>query len=335
MILPEPMSLCYYILGRDNSEGRTDFRGTVMPVFISHSSKDEAVYSAICLALDGVGVERWEQESMTLGGSLASQLRLAIASCQVCIFIATRSSIESQWCLAELGSFWGSEKPVIIFLADPDLTDSVLPPQFKGNLMARNARDLVNAVKSAIVQGDVRHADDIKFFETSAAFGTEDDWLRLLKDTNHSFDIMGVALLAWRQTGGFRDLVIQKAKEGCVVRILTMHLDNPILPLLATDFEMLKSNLPANYNYFHEISRNSGNIEVRQLRQGIMHFFLTRSDEHAIVIQFLASQQWGRGPLWKCTRKSGFYGTAKQEFDQLWETCTSDSGRVEPPSAGQ
>jgi hypothetical protein len=290
-----------------------------MPAFISHSFKDEAIYSAICLALDGAHVNRWDPKTMSPGDSLADQLRQAILDCELCIFLATRSAIASPWCLAEVGAFWGSGKTVLVFLADPELTDSILPPQFKGNLMVKNAYELIRAATIAMENRKVTGGDDIKFFETSGKFGGESEWLRLLHDTKDCFDIMGVALLSWRQTSNFEDILLQKAKDGCKVRVLIMHLDNPVLPLLASDFEMLRVNIPQNHDYFTKIAQESGNIEVRQLRKGLMHFFMTRTDQYAVIIQFLASQLWGRGPLWKCATTSGFYEVAKQEFEALWK----------------
>jgi len=291
-----------------------------MPAFISHSFKDEAIYSAICLALDGAHVDRWDPTTMSPGDSLAGQLRKAILDCEVCIFLATRSSIASPWCLAEVGAFWGSGKMVIIFLADPDLTDSILPPQFKGNLMATNAYELIRATKIALESHKEKAANDMKFFETSSEFGTESEWLKLLHDTNDCLDIMGVALLSWRKTANFKNIVLQKAQNGCKVRILMMHLQNPVLQLLASDFEMLRVNIPQNYEFFEEIARENSNVEVRQLKKGLLHFFMTRSDQHAVILQFLASQMWGKGPLWKCARDSGLYAVATQEFETLWKT---------------
>jgi hypothetical protein len=81
-----------------------------VPAFVTHSEKDEAVYSALCLALDAAGVQRWDPKTMSLGGSLSEQLRAAIQICETCIFIATRRSIESKWCLAELGHSGGLER---------------------------------------------------------------------------------------------------------------------------------------------------------------------------------------------------------------------------------
>jgi len=120
-----------------------------MKVFISKSDKDEAIYSTLCVALDSQHVERWDTETMTVGNSLSEQLLNAIKECRLCVFIATRRSIESQWCLAELGAFWGAGKTVIIFLADPDLAETVLPPQLRGNLIASNADRLITAIRDA------------------------------------------------------------------------------------------------------------------------------------------------------------------------------------------
>jgi hypothetical protein len=189
------------------------------------------VYSALCLAFDGANLARWDPATMALGHSLADQLRKAITDCEVCVLIATRSSIESPWCLAEVGAFWGSGKTVIIYLADPDLTESVLPPQLKGNLMARNARDLIASSRSTVENrttvGTATH--QMQFFASSGDFGGDSEWLKLLNDTNEGFDIMGVSLLSWRQTQGFREAVSKKAKHGCKVRILLMHQDNTAL----------------------------------------------------------------------------------------------------------
>lgn len=118
-------------------------------IFISHSHEDEAAYSSLCLALDSSGVSRWDVSKLSLGKQLAEGLRAAIEECDVCIFLATARSIESRWCLAELGAFWGAGKKVVIYLADPEVNESELPPQFQGNLWTANAIKLVEAIKES------------------------------------------------------------------------------------------------------------------------------------------------------------------------------------------
>jgi hypothetical protein len=121
-----------------------------MPVFISHSHEDEASYSALSLALEGAQIPRFDVDTLTPGLSLADQLRAVIDKCEVCIFLATRRSIQSRWCLAELGAFWGAGKRAIVYLADPDLQEADIPPQFQGNLRTTSARQLVAAVGDAL-----------------------------------------------------------------------------------------------------------------------------------------------------------------------------------------
>lgn len=118
-------------------------------VFISHSHEDRALYSSLCLALDGVGLLRRDASKLSLGKPLTEELRAVIAECDVCVFLATARSLESKWCLAELGAFWGAGKRVIVYLADPALDESDLPPQFRGNLWTADAAELVNGVRES------------------------------------------------------------------------------------------------------------------------------------------------------------------------------------------
>ena len=142
-----------------------------MPVFISHSHNDEAIYTTLCLALDLAKIPRWDLSSLAAGVSLADQLRMAIEQCEVCIFLATKSSVNSTWCLAELGAFWGAGKKVIIYMSDPQLTESELPPQFRGNLWATNANQLIEKLKSAYEE-----AFDIFLAVPMAAYENEDEY---------------------------------------------------------------------------------------------------------------------------------------------------------------
>ena len=114
-----------------------------MLAFISHSDKDSGIYSALCLALDAARLSRWDPSTMSSGESLAAQLREAIRRCDACVFVATRQSIVSHWCLAEVGAFWGAGKRIFLFMGEPGLSDTDLPPQFKRSLWTGDAHQLI------------------------------------------------------------------------------------------------------------------------------------------------------------------------------------------------
>src|SRR5262245_44323368 len=105
-----------------------------MPVFISHSFENKPEFDNIADALEQHGITCWKPESLKAGASLAEQLRVAIVESEVCVFVATRDSVASNWCGAELGAFWGAGKPVVIWVAEASIPEAELPRQFQGQL---------------------------------------------------------------------------------------------------------------------------------------------------------------------------------------------------------
>jgi hypothetical protein len=297
-----------------------------MPAFISHSQKDEAIYSALCMALDAAEIVRWDPLKMSPGRSLADQLQQAIQRCEVCIFIATRRSIESTWCLAELGAFWGAGKRVLIFLADPDLTEAVLPPQFKGNLRVENAGKLVDATREAIASHSVTNSLAYDFFRTSGSYGSDADWTSLIEGTFEQFDILGVTLRSWRDMNNSEEIFLRKAEQNCRIRILLMDKDNDLLKGLLLGRKPIRSvqnDIDESLSYYTDLAKKNPNISVRQVRKGMPHFFLTKTDLSAVIILYTSSLDWGNGPTWRCHAKTDLYNVAAKEFDYLWEVGTN------------
>jgi hypothetical protein len=125
--------------------------------------------------------------------------------------------------LAELGAFWGAGKKVLMFMADPDLADSILPPQFKGTLRADTAARLIEAVKNATNEHEERDAQarqktESIFFPTAGDYGGDREWAPLLDEKQKQFDVCGIAIGGWRQKKAFRSPVLAKAAGGCKVR---------------------------------------------------------------------------------------------------------------------
>ena len=119
-----------------------------MAVFISHSFENKAEFDNIADALETDGIQYWKPESLKAGASLAEQLRSAITEAEVCIFVATRHSVSSNWCGAEIGAFWGAGKPVVIYVAEASLDDAQMPKQFQGHLFERRISRVVTSVKA-------------------------------------------------------------------------------------------------------------------------------------------------------------------------------------------
>jgi hypothetical protein len=181
------------------------------------------------------------------------------------------------------------------------------------------AEDLLSSYRPPTIQ----EPQNLEFFETSGEYGRESKWLQLIHETEACFDIMGVSLGSWRKTKDFNKLALAKAENGCKIRVLMMHGDNEILRSLlysesTYSLESVLNSIKDNLVFYGHLAKKHSNIEVRALSRGIPHFFLTRTDKCAVLIQYLSSETWGAGPLWRCRRSSKLYSVATHEFDVLW-----------------
>lgn len=121
-----------------------------MTVFISHSFQNKPEFDNVVDALDQKAVPYWNPAEVKSGASLREQLRSAVERCNTCIFIATRDSIDSSWCGAELGAFWGAGKPIIVYLAEASLQEAELPPVVQGDVFERRIAKIAERAKEII-----------------------------------------------------------------------------------------------------------------------------------------------------------------------------------------
>jgi CheY-like chemotaxis protein len=123
-----------------------------MTAFISHSFQNKPEFENIVDALEQRGVPYWNPAEIKPGASLREQLRAAVERCHACIFVATRDSIDSSWCGAELGAFWGAGKPVIVYLAEASLAEDELPPIVQGDVYERRISKIADRAREIVGQ---------------------------------------------------------------------------------------------------------------------------------------------------------------------------------------
>ncbi len=122
-----------------------------MSAFISHSFENKPEFENVTDALDLRGVAYWNPAEIHAGGSLREQLRAAVERCSLCIFIATRKSVDSSWCGAELGAFWGAGKPIVVYLAEASLTQDELPQIVQGDVWERKISKIADRAKEITI----------------------------------------------------------------------------------------------------------------------------------------------------------------------------------------
>jgi CheY-like chemotaxis protein len=126
-----------------------------MTAFISHSFENKPEFENVTDALQLRGVEFWNPAEIRSGASLREQLHAAVERCELCIFIATRQSVESSWCGAELGAFWGAGKPILVYLAEASLKKDELPQIVQGDVWERRISKIGDRAKEITAQASI------------------------------------------------------------------------------------------------------------------------------------------------------------------------------------
>jgi hypothetical protein len=164
-----------------------------MSVFISHSFQDKAEFDNVAEALEERGIVVWKPEEMMAGGLLSEKLRQSVVNAELCVFVATRHSVESNWCGAELGAFWGAQKPVIIYMAESSLGGEALPGQFKGHLFERRIRRVVDTVEACLEKTRAAPTPDVGANTLSLAEMSSEDLKTLISEAVGSAQSIGFA----------------------------------------------------------------------------------------------------------------------------------------------
>jgi hypothetical protein len=321
---------------------------------------DDVFDYIIAPAMKRHGIEPFRSDHLLEHGKITDQMFGAILNYDLCVAVLTgyNPNVFYEMAIAQCAA-----RPVIMLIEkgrdlpfdirDQRCVSYTLKPRplFEGvyvNEIAAHIESLERINWKVTVPFGVltplggRDADESRprFLERAMDFGRADDRLRLLQETEQVFEVMGMNQNGWLRIRGFQDLLIRKLAAGCKVRVLIMHQDNPALKQFVNDaipeltYDQAVSDIKSVYQYFQKLADTNPNIEVRQILRGCLHTQLTRTDQQAIMTQYLYSRRPGWSPLWQCARNSSLYEMVAEEFQTLWEANGPPPAPVPLPPAG-
>jgi hypothetical protein len=172
------------------------------------------------------------------------------------------------------------------------------------------------------------------------SYGPSERWMGLVRKAVKSFDLSGISLRWWTKFPELRPTLIQKAEQGCKVRCLLMHPDNPALPqyihsgIKIGGLKHLITEIQGAFSLFTDLAATSTNIEVRQLRTGFLGHQVVKVDGTLLIAMLLYSQGTSQYPLLECSGASPLYQAVEAEFDAVWR-LNGPEGPTSPSAPNQ
>jgi hypothetical protein len=170
-------------------------------------------------------------------------------------------------------------------------------------------------------------------------YGTSERWMNLLQKASTTFDVSGLSLRWWTKFPELRRAFLKKAEQGCRIRCMLMHPENPALPqyihsgIKIGGLQHLITEIEGAFALFSEIAKSHPNVQVRRVLTGYLSHQIVRTDESMLIAILLYSQGTSQYPLLECLQQSPLYQTIAGEFNALWELTGGDSEN--PPVTGK
>jgi hypothetical protein len=182
-----------------------------------------------------------------------------------------------------------------------------------------------------------RRQGQLTLYDKVENYGPSERWMSLLHRASTTFDVSGLSLRWWTKFPDLRRTFLQKAEQGCKIRCLLMHPDNPALPQYINSgikiggLKHLVTEIQGAYTLFCDVAAAHPNFEVRRVLTGYLSHQIVKTDESMLVAILLYSQGTSQHPMIECLPSSPLYHAIEGEFDALWNLNGTD--RAEPCAA--
>ena len=171
---------------------------------------------------------------------------------------------------------------------------------------------------------EARETPGLRFFETASGYESVNEWAHSIEATSQRFAMLHAVPLGWKRTDDIRNLYLRRSQEGCRIRFLTMHPDNPALATLfppevaAVSLEAALTELQDVTVFLEELALAGANIEFRQIRSCSLFCEITMLDDYAMFVPYLNAERHNDLPLWKVDSRHFLCGVLEREFELLW-----------------
>jgi hypothetical protein len=174
----------------------------------------------------------------------------------------------------------------------------------------------------------------VDFYPKSSAFGPHAKWMSLLHQTSKRYSIMGISLRVWQEGENLSETLLQKASNGCDVRVLLLHPDNPVLPQLINEsrpeerIDRTRLDINEMYRFMLDLCAKNRRIAVRRIMIGCPLSQITITDASAVFVPYMYGARTSASPLWQARANTPLYSALVQEFEAVWSANASEGSLI-------
>jgi hypothetical protein len=294
-------------------------------------------------AMEELGIHVYRADHTQQLGRITEQMFSSILEDDLCVAILTYFNPNVFY---ELAVAQCAARPVIILIEKGhtipfDIHDlraveyDLRPRPLRDKVYEKQIIDLVRSLESVQWRVPVPFGKNLTplgskqaqltLYDKVENYGSSERWLNLLTRAEKSFDMSGLSLRWWAKFPELRNMMLQKAEQGCKIRILLMHPENASLPhhidgrIKIGGLEHLIREIKSACELFSDIAGSHPNMEVRQLRLGHLTHQIVKMDDTMLLTILLHSQSTSQFPLLECSRSSPLFRTIEADFNVLWD----------------
>jgi len=168
--------------------------------------------------------------------------------------------------------------------------------------------------------------EEFQFFKEVFDFGSKMEWQNIVNDSNEKLYLMGTALRTWRHLEEFEEQLIEKANNGCEIRLMIMDPENEFLRQIHDEkspqlprYETVRSTVLECSEYYSQCAAKSEKIEFRPIRHGRLTQNQVINEKYCVYMPHFYSTLISYSPCWKFKEESQIYKNLLKEFNVLWE----------------
>ncbi|MHA2283823.1 MAG: toll/interleukin-1 receptor domain-containing protein [Promethearchaeota archaeon] len=167
---------------------------------------------------------------------------------------------------------------------------------------------------------------EYQFFREVFDFGGKMEWQNIVNDSKEKLYLMGTALRTWRHLEEFGEQLIEKAKNGCEIKLMIMDPENEFLSQIHNErspqlprYETVHDTVLECSKFYSHCAAQSENIEFRQIHHGRLTQNQAINENYCVYMPHFYSTLITYSPCWKFKKESQVYQNLLREFNELWD----------------